>query len=174
MATQVAFISAGCTHATYKIVLDILGISAVSFEAFLSTIQKMHPVVEGMVTEMCDREKVRMKAMNQTKLGSWSKAVTCADGTWHKRGFHSKNGTFTIRNYDTGALLYFTHLCQKGGDNIPCKKVCGCLTDSFCQRARNSFSNILSTSKSAAEFRARLRGLVHHVQDRHQWEEEQR
>ena len=37
---------------------------------------------------------------------------------------------------------------------IPCKKGCGCLTDSFCQRARNSFSNILSTSKSAAEFRA--------------------
>ena len=57
---------------------------------------------------------------------------------------------------------------------IPCKKGCGCLTDSFCQRARNSFSNILSTSKSAAEFRARLRGLVHHVQDRHQWEEELR
>ena len=57
MATQVAFISAGCTHATYKKVLDILGISAVSFEAFMSTIQKMHPVVDGMVTEMCDREK---------------------------------------------------------------------------------------------------------------------
>ena len=65
MATQVAFISAGCTHATYKKVLDILGISAVSF---MSTIQKMHPVVEGMVTEMCDREKERMKAMDQTKL----------------------------------------------------------------------------------------------------------
>ena len=116
MATQVAFISAGCTHATYKIVLDILGISAVSFEAFMSTILKMHPVVEGMVTEMCDREKARMKAMDQTKLSSWSKAVTCADGTWQTRGFHSKNGTFTIRNYDTGALLYFTHLCQKGRD----------------------------------------------------------
>ena len=39
---------------------------------------KMHLVVEGMVTEMCDREKERMKAMDQTKLGSWSKAVTCA------------------------------------------------------------------------------------------------
>ena len=56
---------------------------------------------------------------------------------------------------------------------IPCKKGCGYLTDS-CQRARNSFSNILSTSKSAAEFRARPRGLVHHVQDRHQWEEQRR
>ena len=76
----------------------------------------MHPVVEEMVTEMCNQEKERMKAMDQTKLGSWSEAVTCADGTWQTRGFHSKNGTFTIRNYDTGALLYFTHLCQKGHD----------------------------------------------------------
>ena len=117
MATQVVFISAGCTDPTYKKVLDILGISAISFKAFMSTIQKMHPVVEGMVTEMCDREKERMKAMDQTKLGSWSKAVTCADGTWQTRGFHSKNGSFTIRNYDTGALLYFTHLCQRGHDN---------------------------------------------------------
>ena len=116
MATLVAFISAGCTHATYKKVLDILGISAVSIKMFMSTIQKMHPGVEGVVTEMCDREKARMKAMDQTKLGSWRKAVTCADGTWQTRGFHSKNGTFTIRNYNTGALLYFTHLCQKGHD----------------------------------------------------------
>ena len=69
-----------------------------------------------MVTEMCNQEKERMKAMDQTKLGSWSEAVTCADGIWQTRGFHSKNGTFTIRNYDTGALLYFTHLCQKGHD----------------------------------------------------------
>ena len=69
MATQVAFKSAGCTHTTHKKILDILGISAISFEAFMSTIQKMHPVVEGKVTEMCDREKERIKAMNQTKLG---------------------------------------------------------------------------------------------------------
>ena len=44
---------------------------------------------------------------------------------------------------------------------IRCKKRCGCLTDFFCQRAQNSFSNILSTCESAAEFRARLRGHVH-------------
>ena len=38
MAAQVAFITAGCTHATYKKVLNILRISAVSFETFMSTI----------------------------------------------------------------------------------------------------------------------------------------
>ena len=29
-------------------------------------------------------------------------------------------------------------------------------------------------SKSAVEFRRRMRGLVHHVQDEHQWTEEER
>lgn len=55
---------------------------------------------------------------------------------------------------------------------ISCRRGCGYLTDTFCQRARKSFSNILSTSQSASEFSRRLRGLVHHVQDEHQWEEE--
>ena len=117
-AMQVAFITAGCTHATYAKVLDILGIKAVSKETFMKTIQEMHPIVENMVDEMCEREKKRMKAMDQTKLGSWSKAVTCADGTWQTRGYHSKNATFSIRNYLTGALLYYKHLCQKGSDHI--------------------------------------------------------
>ena len=40
MATQVAFISAGCTHATCK---KVLRISAVSFEAFMSTIPVADP-----------------------------------------------------------------------------------------------------------------------------------
>ena len=31
---------------------------------------------------------------------------------------HSKNATFTIRNYLTGALLYYHHLCQKGRDEV--------------------------------------------------------
>ena len=55
---------------------------------------------------------------------------------------------------------------------ITCKAGCGCLTDTFCQRAKNGFSNILSTSQFASEFSRRLRGLVHHVQDEHQWVEE--
>ena len=56
--------------------------------------------------------------MDQDKLFSWSKAVTCADGTWQTRGYHSKNATFTIRNYANGALLYFVHLCQRGEHNL--------------------------------------------------------
>ena len=45
-----------------------------------------------------------------------------------------------------------------------------CLSDTLCQRARNNFSNILSSSKNAAEFSERLQALVYHVQDIHEWE----
>ena len=117
-AMQVAFITAGLTHAMYKKVLDILGMEAVSFLTFQGTIQALHPIVEQMLKEMCQREKERMKGMDQDKLFLWSKAVTCADGTWQTRGYHSKNATFTIRNYANGALLYFVHLCQRGEDNL--------------------------------------------------------
>ena len=34
------------------------------------------------------------------------------------RGFHSKNATFSIRNYFNGALLYRKHLCQRGRDDV--------------------------------------------------------
>ena len=59
-----------------------------------------------------------MKSMCDDELGSWKRAVTSADGTWQTRGWHSKNATFSIRNYFTGALLYYKHLCQKGRDDI--------------------------------------------------------
>ena len=45
--------------------------------------------------------------------------MTCGDGVWLTRKF-SANCTFTLRNYMTGALLYYTHICQKGNDDI-CK-----------------------------------------------------
>ena len=67
-AIQVAFITAGLTHAMYKKVLDILGMAAVSFLTFQGTIQELHPIVEQMVKEMCQREKERMKGMDQDKL----------------------------------------------------------------------------------------------------------
>ena len=55
--------------------------------------------------------------MDQGELGWWSHAVTSADGTWMTHGFHSKNATFSIRNYFSGAL-YCKHLCQSGTDKI--------------------------------------------------------
>ena len=71
--------TAGCTHATYKKVRDIIGIAAVPFQEFMDTIQKIHPVVERMDDGMCEREKQQMKEMDQKTRGSWSEAVICAD-----------------------------------------------------------------------------------------------
>ena len=75
---------------------------------------KMYPVVKAMVDDLRDVAKREMKEKNDGDLGSWKRAVTTADGTWQTRGWHSKNATFTIRNYLNGALLYYHHLCQKG------------------------------------------------------------
>ena len=44
--------------------------------------------------------------------------MTTADGTWHTRGWHSKNATFSIRNYLNGALLYYHRHCQKGSGDV--------------------------------------------------------
>ena len=84
----------------------------------MSTLVKMCPVVKQMVDEMCKEGKHSMKSMDQTQLGPWSRAVTSADGTWMTRGFHSKNATFSVRDYMTGALLYYKHLCQRGRDKV--------------------------------------------------------
>ena len=119
MCVQVAFIVAGCTHAVYHRALKLaLGIQAVCMKTFLKTIETMYPVVKEILDEVCEIAKKAMKEMNQDELGSWQNAVTTADGVWHTRGWHSKNATFTIRNYLTGALLYYHHLCQKGRDGV--------------------------------------------------------
>ena len=70
-----------------------------------------------MLDEMCEEAKEE-KNMPDSTLGSWKQAVTCADGVQQTRGFHSKNGTFSVRNYTNGALLYYMHMCQKGSDDV--------------------------------------------------------
>ena len=81
VAVQVAFIVAGCTHATYwKTLKHALGIDAVHMSAFLFTIERMYPVVNQMVDKICDEAKQKMRGMDQDKLGSWSRAVT--SDTW--------------------------------------------------------------------------------------------
>ena len=50
----------------------------VSKKVFMKTIEEMHPIVENMVNEMCEREK---KRINPKDLGLWCQAVTSADST---------------------------------------------------------------------------------------------
>ena len=119
MCVQVTFIVAGCTHAVYyKILKNALGIDAISETVFMDTIYSMYPIVKSMLDEMCETAKQETKEKKEDELGSWKRAVTVADGTWQTRGWHSKNATFTIRNYLNGALLYYHHLCQKGRDKV--------------------------------------------------------
>ena len=118
-AVQVAFLISGCTYATYvKVLQHSLGMEAVREQTFQSTVKNMYPTVKNMVDEMCKQAMEEMKKMDQEKLGSWSRAVITADGAWMTRGHHSKNFTFGVRNYFTGALLLRKHLCQKGSTKI--------------------------------------------------------
>ena len=106
-------------HAVYYKTLKLaLGIQAVSAPVFMGTIESMYPIVKSMLDKVCEAAKQEMKEKKEGELRSWKCAVTTADGTWHTRGWHSKNATFTIINYLNGALLYYQHLCQKGQDHI--------------------------------------------------------
>ena len=119
VCVQVAFIMAGSTHAVYaKTLKHALGMNTVSNGAFLKTIECMYPVVKDVLDRVCEIAKKEMKSKRDDELGSWKKAVTTADGTWQTRGWHSKNATFSIRNYLNHALLYYHHLCQKGSNNV--------------------------------------------------------
>ena len=105
---QVGFICAGITHAVYyKTLKNALGIEAVSAPAFMDTIYSMYPIVKAMLDDVCETAKQEMKDKKEDELGSWQRAVTVTDGMWQTRGWHSKNATFTIRNYLNGALLYW-------------------------------------------------------------------
>ena len=56
--------------------------------------------------------------MPADQIGSWNRVVTAGDGVWLTRGHYSQNSSYTVRNYLTGALLYYEHMCQKGDDEI--------------------------------------------------------
>ena len=115
LALQVAFIAGGCMHAQYsKILRQHLGLPAVDANTFYQTIKMLHPIVQGMLQELCDEAKLDMKAMDPATIGSWQRAVTTSDGVWLTRGKFSKNSTFTIRNYTNNSLLYFVHLSMRG------------------------------------------------------------
>lgn len=70
-------------------------------------LKRLHPIVKGMLDEMCLEAKNEMKNIDNSTFGSWKRAATCADGVWLTRGYHSKNGTFSVRNFMNGALLFY-------------------------------------------------------------------
>ena len=62
--------------------------------------------------------KQKMKEKPVAELCSFQNAVTTADGARLTRGHHSQNFAYQVRDYLTGALLYYQHLCQRGKDHL--------------------------------------------------------
>ena len=119
LALQIGFIVAGCSYAQYsKVLAHALGMRAVSFLQFYKTLKILHPIVEDMLDEQCERAKAEMKSKPDDELGSFKRAVTNADGAWMTRGHHSQNFAFHMRDYFTNAIIYYQHLCHKGEDEI--------------------------------------------------------
>ena len=115
VALQVAFIAAGLTYRKYQLAIAAgLGLKAVSNKAFDKTLQYMRPVVKNQLDKICSQAKEEMKRMDPSETGSWKNAVTSGDACWLTRGFFSQNATVIIQNYTNNALLYYTHLSQRG------------------------------------------------------------
>ena len=106
LALQVAFYASGCTHAQYyRILKQSLGVQAVTCKPYYEMIKLVFPHVGDMIDEMCTEAMDDMEALPPGEIGSMQRAIVTGDGTWLTRGHFSKNHTYTIRNYMTGALL---------------------------------------------------------------------
>ena len=114
-AFRVAFVVAGCMHSQYHKVLSLsLGMNCFSSKTFDATIKRISKPVLELIRDQCDEAKADMIALPSTQLGSWEHAVTASDGTWLTRGHHSRNHTYSLRNFMNNSLLYFKHFCMRG------------------------------------------------------------
>ena len=89
----------------------------VSDKYFYHVVKMAFPHVH-ILDEICEEAKNEMKEFPSSELGSWKWAVTTSDGCWQIRDFFSQNSTFVIRNYLTGALLWYGHKSIRGADSI--------------------------------------------------------
>jgi len=118
-ALRIGAFASGIGFAGYhKLFGRYLGMSITTDKMFCHVIEKAYPHITEMLDEVCELGKEEMKSLPSDKLGSWKRAVTTSDGCWHIRGFFSQNCTVVIRNWLTGALLWYGHACMKGSDPI--------------------------------------------------------
>ena len=120
LALSLAFFISGHGYASCRKTLGRgLGLGVTSEKPFLEVIDLALPHIKNMLDEMCDDANLQhMKELSSDQIGSWSRAVTCCDGCWLIRGHFSQNCNFVIKNYITGALLYYGHLSMRGADRI--------------------------------------------------------
>ena len=94
----VAFFISGHGYAKFdKTLRQYLGIGCLSKNRYYDMIKLVYPPITSILGAMCDKEKVRMKAIESDVLVSWGNAVVTSDGVWHTRGHFSKNGSFIIK-----------------------------------------------------------------------------
>ena len=126
LSLRVAALISGIGFAGYdKLFKRHLGMHTVTDKQFYATIEMCSPHVKDMLDEICEIGKDEMKAIADTELGCWKRAVTTSDGAWHIRGFFSQNSTFVIRhssfvirNFLTGVLLWYGHASMRGSDSL--------------------------------------------------------
>ena len=150
LALAVAFIVPGHGFAKFHRTLNqCLGIQAISKNWFFEVVKLIYPHIHDILTEMCDEEKAQMKRIDSDVLGSWQRAVVTSDGVWHTRGHFSKNGSFIIKNYLTGGLLWFGHKCMRGSsedDDLflgTAKSMEGILADECYHQAKSEGCNVV-------------------------------
>lgn len=102
----------------HKLFGRFLGMATVSNKCFSQMIELAFPHIKDILDESCELAKVEMKSKPSSEIGSWERAVTTSDGCWQIRGFFSQNSTFVIRDYTTGALLWYGHVSMRGNDSI--------------------------------------------------------
>ena len=150
LALAVAFIVSGHGYAKFNRTLNqCLGMQAISKNRFYEVIKLIYPHIHEILTEMSDEEKENMKRIDNNVLGSWQRAVVTSDGVRHTRGHFSKNGSFIIKNYLTGGLLWFGHKCMRGNpedDDLfmaTAKSMEGILADECYHRAKDEGCNVV-------------------------------
>lgn len=149
LALAVGFIVSGHGFAKFNKTLNqCLGIQAISKNRFYEVVKLIYPHIHDILSEMCEEEKAKMQAINDGTLGSWKQGVVTSDGVWHTRGHFSKNGSFIIKNYLTGGLLWFGHKSMRGGSDDDelflgtAKSMEGILADECYKQAKDEGCNI--------------------------------
>lgn len=119
LALAVAFFVTGHGYTKFtKTVRQGLGMSCISKNPYYETIKRVYPHITDILNEMCEEEKDRMKELDDGELGSGKRTVVTPDGVWHTRSHFSKNGSFIIKNYLTGGLLWYGHKCMRERDDV--------------------------------------------------------
>lgn len=94
------------------------------------------PHLKAILDKRCNEGKEQMKSISDADHGSWKWAVMTSEGVWHTKGHFSKNGSFVVKNYLNGGLLWYGHKCMRGRDDV--------VEDDLYQGTAKSMEGVLS------------------------------